>query len=569
MVLLRKILLATSQLALAAAAAPAQIPGLPSSSPASAQNNAKSASADPLGRETPRGTVMGFVNAAQDENYSVAVQYFQPASGRRRAKTEDEQDLAAQLLAVINQKIPASSLESLSRDPQGRLDDGLPPNQELLTGVRETSNSFSIQLIRVDDDRGGKIWFISRKTLDTIPESYDSLQFSDLEKRLPSILTKNRLLNMPFWQWIAILIAIPVAVTTGWAVSLIPRLALRYYRKKNASAVLPPMRLFHIGPGTLLLSAFIHYILVFLIGASIVYRQYYRHILWAFLAVAAYWLITRITRDISARIISRLTASGRMGERSVVSLARRGLEVLAFVIIGLIVLSSLGVNVTAALAGLGIGGLAIGLGAQKTFENLLGGITILTDKALQIGDACRIADQHGTVEDIGLRSIKLRTEERTVVTIPNGTVANVVVENFRQRDKILFRQMVRLRYDLAPDHIRYALQELRVTLKQNNRVEDASSRVRLVRFADSGITVEIYAYILVRDYSEFLVHQEAILLGIADTLERTGALVAFPAQTAVITKDPGIDLEKEKAAKAAIEKTRDPEVPGGNLPAPT
>src|SRR5262249_9639773 len=184
-------------------------------------------------------------------------------------------------------------------------------------------------------------------------------------------------------------------------------------------------------------------------------------ILWVFMALAAYWLITRITQDVSARIISRLTASGRMGERSVVSLARRFFEVLAFIIIGLIALSSLGVNVTAALAGrgiwgLGIGGLAIGLGAQKTFENLLGGISILTDKALQIGDACRIGDQRGTVEDIGLRSTKLRTEERTVVTIPNGTVANAVLENFRQRDKILFRQTVRLRYDLAPDHVRYA-----------------------------------------------------------------------------------------------------------------
>jgi MscS family membrane protein len=567
MALLRKILLATSQLALAAAAGSAQIPGLPSSSPAPAQNNAQSASADPLGRETPHGALMGFVHAAQDENYSVAAQYFQPASGRRHAKSDDEQDLAAQLLAVINQKILASALESLSRDPQGRLDDGLPPNQELLTGVREASGSFFIQLIRVDDDRGGRIWLISRKTLDTIPETYDSLQFSDLEKKLPSILTKNRFLYMQLWQWIAILAAIPAAVAIGWAFSLIPRFALRYYRKKNASAVLPPMRLFHIGPGTLLLSVFIHYIFVFLIGASIVYRQYYRRILWVFLAVAAYWLITHITRDVSARIISRLTASGRMGERSVVSLTRRVFEVLAFVIIGLIALSSLGVNVTAAVAGLGIGGLAIGLGAQKTFENLLGGITILTDKALQIGDACRIGDQRGTVEDIGLRSTKLRTEERTVVTIPNGTVANVVVENFRQRDKILFRQIVRLRYDLAPDHIRYALEELRVTLKQNNRVEDASSRVRLLRFADSGIEVEIYAYILDRDYSEFLVHQEEILLGIADTLERTGALVAFPAQTAVITKDAGIDLEKEKAAKAAVEKTRDPG--GGNLPAPT
>jgi MscS family membrane protein len=565
MVSLRKILLVALPLIFAAVAS-AQIPGITSSSPAQAQTSAPSA--DPLGRETPRGTVMGFLRAAQDENYAVAAQYFQPAPGRRRLTADEEQDLAAQLLAVINQKILASSLDSLSREAQGRLDDGLPPNQELLTGVHEGSGSFSIQLIRTDDDHGGKIWLISRKTLVTIPETYDSLQFSDLEKKLPPTLTKNRFLYMPLWQWLAILLAVPVAIGIAWLLSLIPRFALRYYRKKNAVTDVSPVRLFHVGPGTLLLSAFIHYVFVFLIGASIVYRQYYRRVLWVFLAVAAYWLLTRITRDVSERIISRLTASGRMGERSVVSLMRRFLEAFAFVIIGLIALSSLGVNVTAALAGLGIGGLAVGLGAQKTFENLLGGISILTDKALQIGDACRIGDQRGTVEDIGLRSTRLRTEERTVVTIPNGTVAAAVLENFRQRDKILFRQTVRLRYDLAPDHVRYALQELRTTLKQNNRVEDSSSRVRLLRFVDAGMDVEIYAYLLVREYSEFLVLQEELLLSIADTLERTGAGVAFPSATTLITKEAGIDPEKEKAAKAAIENARKSGSAPGQMPSP-
>jgi len=567
MALFRKFLFFAPLLCVLAAAAVAQIPGITPSVPGPTPV-AQSAAADPLGRETPRGTVLGFLRAAQDENYPVAVQYFQPASGRRHTRADGEQDLAAQLLAVINQKILASSLESLSRDPQGRLDDGLSPNQELLTGVREGSGSFAIQLIRIDDERGGKIWLIARRSLDTIPEIYDSLQFSELEKKLPATLTRNRFLYMPLWQWLAILLAIPVAIAIAWALSLIPRLLLRYYRKRNAAAALPPIRFFHIGPGTLLLSAFVHYIFVFLIGASIVYRQYYRRVLWVFLAVAAYWLITRITRDVSARIISRLTASGRMGERSVVSLARRVLEVLAFIIIGLIALSSLGVNVTAALAGLGIGGLAIGLGAQKTFENLLGGISILTDKALQIGDACRIGDQRGTVEDIGLRSTKLRTEERTVVTIPNGTVANAVLENFRQRDKILFRQTVRLRFDLAPDHVRYALQELRATLKQNNHVEDASSRVRLLRFVDAGMDVEIYAYLLVRDYADYLALQEDLLLNIADTLERTGAGVAFPAQTTILAKEVAVDPEKEKAAKAAIENARKAGTVLGQMPAP-
>jgi MscS family membrane protein len=567
MVLLRKILLTALLLLPACVASLAQLPGVTSSAPTPTPN-AQATPTDPLSRETPRGSVMGFLRAAQDENYALAVQYFQPLPGRRRVTADQEQDLAAQLLTVINQKVLVSSLDSLSRDPQGRLDDGLPPNQELLTGAHEGPGSFSIQLIRTDDDHGGKIWLISRKTLETIPEIYDSLQFSDLERKLPPTLTKHRFLYMPLWQWLAILLAIPVAVAIAWLLALMPRLALGYYRKRKPVTAVPPVRLLHVGPGTLLLAAFIHYIFVFLIGASIVYRQYYRRVLWVFLAVAAYWLITRITREVSARIVSRLTASGRMGERSVVSLMRRALEVFSFIIIGLIVLSSLGVNVTAALAGLGIGGLAVGLGAQKTFENLLGGITILTDKALQIGDACRVGDQRGTVEDIGLRSTKLRTEERTVVTIPNGTVAAAVLENFRQRDKILFRQTVRLRFDLAPDHIRYALQELRATLQQNNRVEDATSRVRLLRFVDAGLDVEIYAYILVRDYAEFLALQEEILLSIADTLERTGVGVAFPASATVITKDVGIDPEKEKAAKAAIENARKSDSASGQMPSP-
>jgi len=511
---------------------------------------------DPLGRDTPRGTVMGFLRAAQDENYSVAVQYFQPPSARHHAKPDEEQELAAQLLTVINQKILASSLDSFSRDAQGRLDDGLPPDQELLTGVRESSGTFSIALVRVVGDRGHNIWLFSRRSLDTIPETYDSLQFSDFERKLPAVLTKNRFLSMPLWQWLAILLALPVALIIGWALSLIPRLALRYYRKRRNASLIPQFPIFHIGPGTLFLSAFIHYIFVFMIGASIVYRQYYRRVLWAFMAIAAYWLVTRTTSEVSQRITQRLTLSGRMAERSVVSLGRRVLEVFAFIVIGLIALSASGVNVTAALAGLGIGGLAIGLGAQKTFENLLGGISILTDKALQIGDSCRIGDQRGTVEDIGLRSTKLRTEDRTVVSIPNGTVASAVLENYRQRDKILFRQTVRLRYDLAPDHIRYALQELRAILKQNNQIEDASARVRLLRFGDVGTEVEVYAYVLVREFVEFLSIQESLLLSIVDTLERTGAAVAFPSQATLIAKDSGIDPEKEKAAKAAIQNTR-------------
>src|ERR1700740_446362 len=152
---LRTILLAALLLPWLACAG--QIPGLPSKNAAKPTPGASAQTkpSDPLERETPRGAVMGFLHAAQDENYSLAAQYFQPATGHRRLDPTEEQDLAAQLLVVFNQKILTSSLESLSNDPEGQLDDGLPPNQELLTGVREFGGSaFSIQLLRPDDEHG-------------------------------------------------------------------------------------------------------------------------------------------------------------------------------------------------------------------------------------------------------------------------------------------------------------------------------------------------------------------------------------------------------------------------------
>jgi MscS family membrane protein len=555
-----KILLAA--LLLPALVCAAQIPGL-TSKPAAKPEPAPTTIPDPLGRETPRGTIMGFLHAAQDENYSLAAQYFQPLPAHRRANPSEEQDLAVQLFTVINQKIVTSSLESLSRDPQGRLDDGLPPNQELLTGIRDSSGTFSILLVRMDDDHGNKLWYISRKTLDSIPEIYDSLQFSEIERKLPPSLTKHRFLSMPLWQWLAILVAVPVAVFIGWLLSLVPRLTIRYYRKRLDPGAAPKQTIFHIGPGTLLLAALVHYVFVFRIGASIVYRQYYRHIIWIFLGVAFYWMVARIISEFSDRLARRLALSGRMAERSMVSLARRVLEVVIFIAVVLVILSGLGVNVTAALAGLGIGGLAIGLGAQKTFENLLGGISVLTDKALQIGDPCRIGDQRGTVEDIGLRSTKLRTEDRTVVTIPNGTVAAAVLENYRQRDKILFRQMIRLRYDLSSAHFHYVLDEVRSVLHQNSRVEAATSRARLLRFSDYSIDMEVYAYILVRDYSEYLELQEELILSIVDCIEKTGVAIALPSQGPLVP-DTWNDSEKAKAAKARVERSMERSPDSGN-----
>src|SRR5438270_4442615 len=166
--------------------------------------------ADPLqlGRETPRGTVIGFVRAAQSENYDIAVQYFEVG---RRASVEREQELAKELLEILNARF-RGSLDAITNDPTGR-QDGEPPREQLLVGgARGLSESFPLNLVHTEVARGAKVWLISRQTLDQVPEVYDSLRFAQLEKRLPKFLAKTRFLGMPLWQWIAIVLFAPVAL---------------------------------------------------------------------------------------------------------------------------------------------------------------------------------------------------------------------------------------------------------------------------------------------------------------------------------------------------------------------
>jgi MscS family membrane protein len=533
--------------------------------PAASTGSPASPPTDPLelGRETPRGAVIGFIRAAQSENYDIAVQYFET---RRRAGLEPEQELAQQLLDILNARF-VGSLDSITNDPTGRQEGGPPREQVIVGGTRGLSESFPLYLVHAEVARGVKVWLISRQTLDQVPEVYDSLRFPQLEKRLPKFLVKTRFLGMPLWQWLAIVLFAPVALLIGWLAAFLLRFAARRIRSALGLALLPQEPVRRFGPTAVLGAVIVHYYFVYLIGASILYRQYYRNLLLILLAFAFYWALTRVTYWLSLRMWNQFTTRGMYAERSLVSLSRRVLDVAIFFLIALLVFKNvLDWNLTAALAGLGIGGLAIGLGAQKTFENMMGGISILTDRAVLVGDACRIGDQRGIVEDIGLRSTKLRTEERTLVSIPNGTVATAVLENFRLRDKILFRQVVRLRYDLSPDHVRYVMQELRDVLARHPKVEDASARVRLLNLGENAIEVQIYGYVLTREYREFLAVQEELILQAMDVLENSGAAIAVPGQTTMVTRDAWIDPQKAAAAQKAMEKSRDPGVPGMQRP---
>ncbi len=245
-------------------------------------------------------------------------------------------------------------------------------------------------------------------------------------------------------------------------------------------------------------------------------------------------------------------------------LGERILKAVIFVAGVLAVLSNLGFNMSTALAGLGIGGLAIGFGAQQTIANLFGGVSVLGDEVFRVGDVCRFGDRTGVVEDIGLRSTRIRTDERTLVAIPNGTVATINLENLSRRDKLLFKTTLGLRPESKADHVRFVLAEIRRLLYSHPKVETKSVRVRLTDIAGTSLSVEVFAYILTREFNEFAAIREDLLLRIMDVMENSGGGLALPSQTLYLSRDAGLEKEKSEKAVKTIADLKD----GKKLPFP-
>jgi MscS family membrane protein len=251
------------------------------------------------------------------------------------------------------------------------------------------------------------------------------------------------------------------------------------------------------------------------------------------LTVAALcWLSLTLMDVVAALALKRSQRLNRPGDTALVRLLNRLSKAAAVIAAGLVLLYLGGVDLTAVLTGLGVGGIAIGFGAQKTIENLFGGIMVISDQPVNVGDQCRIGEFSGIVEDIGLRSTRIRTADRTVVSIPNGHLANMSLENFAVRDRIRFHQTVGLHCQTTAGQLRAVLTGIRRLLAAHPKVEAESAGTRFVRFSGASLDVEISAYVLERDQRAFLEVQEELLLGILDVIDASGTSVASPVRVA-------------------------------------
>ncbi len=385
---------------------------------------------------------------------------------------------------------------------------------------------------------------------------YDNLEAHQVETKLPPSLVRNVFLGMPLWQWLALFAAIPVAIAIGWAVVLllaIPRrLWLKFRNRPNLHSYSRMSK-----PLLVSFSALAHRVIAAYLGLPLLPRLYYYRVVGVLISIGFFWFLLRSTSLTMQRLRTRAVSAGRTGTGTLMVLGERLITALVAIVAVLATLAIVGFNLTTMLAGLGIGGIAIAFAAQKTLENLFGGISVLADEVIRVGDFCRFGDRVGTVEDISLRSTRVRTLERTELSIPNGSLATMNVENFTRRDKFLFNPTLGIRGETSADQLRYLLAEIRRMFYEHPKIESESARIRFAGLDKGTLNLEVFSHILTRDMAEFTAIAEDVWLRIMEIVEKSGSGFALSSRAVSFSRDSGLDPEKTAAAERQVQQWRD------------
>jgi MscS family membrane protein len=507
---------------------------------------------DPLGRQTPRSSLINFMKYEASGDYATAARFLQLPPGENLPQlTKEFRTLYPNFQGSIN---------LVSDDPNGSMEAGLAPDQERVGVLKVGDTTADLILVRVDDPVVGKIWLISQPTLASIPELYARLESekpTEASRVRQALLSGPMILGMSSTQWLFWVLSIPLAWVLAWLSTFLlsaPRRVWCKLRKVPFTTVWDtPLGM----PLRCMITILLHGLLMYLIQPPLLYRVYYVRFLAALLAGCFGWLASRLSDQGFDRALNR-TRTHRGGGESILILMQRLNHVGILIIALLVALTFLGLNVSTAIAGLGIGGLAVALAAQKTLENLIGGISLLLDRAIQVGDFCKIGDRVGTVADIGLRSLKLRTLDQNLLVVPNGVLAQMQFENMKNRPKLLLQQTFSLRIETHLEQLRLVLDGVEKMLNEDPTVESGSSRLRITNFAGAAFELELFAFVKTGDMREFTGFRQEILLKIAGIVEAAGTRFAAPTRLTYQSQDRGLDIDRANGiARAGAELRTD------------
>lgn len=486
-------------------------------------------SSDPLHRESPRSSVYSFLEACHARNYEQAWRYIDLRNAPPQQQSQDGPQLAQQLEQILDRDVEFD-VASLSGSVEGDRADGLAPDRERVETFRLNNHEVDLDLEHVTLPSGLAVWLFSSDSIALIPQLAKLFSDSPIERHLPQPLVDWKLVDTPIWRWIALAVLAAVLGPLSKLVSG-PILLLAEGISRRITPQMHPSALQALaGPLRLLLCIALFRAGIEWVGPAALLRLYLERVVTFLFFWALAWFWMAIVDTFIRRLRTVLQPRHQTFSYSVLPLASRFLKITIFLLTIAAILSSWGYNTTTILAGLGVGGLAIALAAQKTIENLFGGVAVITDRPVAVGDFCRFGELVGTVEDVGVRSTRVRTLNRTIVTVPNAEFSTMTLENFSKRDKMWFHITLNLRRETLPGQVRNLLQSITRALKEHPKVEIGALPVRFVGVGTYSLDLEVFAYVLTPNYDEFLQIQQELLLWILDAVQAAGTALAVPTQ---------------------------------------
>lgn len=509
----------------------AATPSLAFSLPGSGQEAGKTEEVpDSLGRDTPRGLMSGYLQAIRSKNYGTAGKYLSMPQSSESFRLARSTKLAEDLELLLDRAGALTDNWAMSPQPKGNVGDGEAENIDVLGQIKIAGKEVPLLAERTKLEDGRMIWLIAPATVDQIPALLAKSKLSLIDRLMPEATRDLDVLNVPLSH---ILFSFGATAVLWLAVRLLVallHLGLGRVTLNTAAAPYVETAAAMKGPAGITLAAIFTLPLLELSGASVVLRGHISPMLDIITSIGLAAMAMKVIDHLGRASMRRAQDMGYVGSVSFLALARRGAKLVIWFVLALLVLDAVGVDLTAGLAALGIGGIAIALGSQKTIEHFVGSVTVVADRVVRIGDFCRFGTIYGTVEDIGIRSTRIRTLTRTLVTVPNGVFSSGEVENYTTRDKYHFKHILALAPGTTRDALTTCLGNLREMLETDPAVDPDPRRVRLVAIDGGTSKIELNAYVFAEDWNAFLEKQETMLMKVLEIIESSGTSIALPAQ---------------------------------------
>jgi len=453
---------------------------------------------DEYERGQPRSAIAGYLRALRAGEMALASNYLDYRNLSEKTLSIGKEELARQLGVVLNRTLWVD-LSSISNKQEGRINDNLPSYRELVGQVEFQGNDVDILLQRIP--RAGdrvKIWKISNATVEKIPRLFKRYSYSPLGEFLAKNLPAIDLFGVMLWQWLyftlMMLLYFIVAKVITWLISFTIK---RVYQKASNDVLN-----FIKEPVALLLAVVLARNFHDEANVTIAVKAVTEGS--TLLTLAICWVLFRFVDLMKTTLADKFIAQDKPLAVYLLRPAGTVIKLIIFIIATLNWLENLGFNASTLLAGLGIGGLAIALAAQKTVENIIGAITLYTSAPVKIGNFCRFGNSFGVVEEIGLRSTRIRTLDRSVIYVANAKFIDMNIENYSEREKIAFRPKIFLAPSTPKENIDALLAAIRLLLSSNENIASSPQRTHFKAYTIYGLELDILAYVKTTDFDVFL-----------------------------------------------------------------